>query len=80
MMEKPQKKRKNSLSQKVNEQVEKIVYQVMTNEGLEQTVAIAVQKALINLVKRYWLLGAVAVIALLFVQSIFLSLVLIKFY
>lgn len=75
-MERPPRTKKNSLSRRVNEQVERIVYQVMTNQGLEQTVAIAVQKALIGLVIRYWWLIGIGIIGLLLLQSVFLSLTL----
>lgn len=74
MREKPRKKFHKPFAEKVNEQVEKIVYQVMTNEGLEQTISKAVQKSLIALVLRYWLLAVVGVLALSLVQAIFFTL------
>ena len=51
-MESPNKKRKRSLARRVDDEVDKIIYKVMTNEGLEQTIARAVIKGLLALVKR----------------------------
>lgn len=76
MREKPRTKRHKPFAEKVNEQVEKIVYQVMTNDGLEQTISKAVQKSLIALVLRYWLLAVVGILALSVVQAIFFTLAL----
>lgn len=73
-MENPYKKPKKPFGAKVNEQVEKIVYQVMTNEGLEQTVNRAIQKAVLTLVYRYWLLAVLGVITLSLFQAVLFSL------
>ena len=67
MSEEIRKRRK--LGSRLDYEVEKIVYKIMTNEGLEQTVAKAIQTALIDLVKRYFLLVVISVILVLGVQS-----------
>lgn len=74
-MENPRQKtkRNKSLSRKVDEQVDRIVYKVMTNSGLEQTISRAVVRALLAMVKRYFILIAIAAILLLFLQSIFIA-------
>ncbi|MEM8777808.1 MAG: hypothetical protein AAGF26_02825 [Cyanobacteria bacterium P01_G01_bin.49] len=66
-------KRKKSLSKRVDEQVDKIVYKVMTNDGLEQTISRAVVRALLAMVQRYFILIAIIVILLLFIQSILIA-------
>ncbi len=73
-----QRRRKNprSITDKLDEQVEKIVYRIMTNEGLEETIARAIKKALVELVIRYFLIIGVAVILLLGLQLAILSLIL----
>ena len=64
---------KKSLSQKVDTRIEDIIYKVMTNRGLEESVARAVKKALIDLVLRYILLIGLGVILLLALQAIFIA-------
>ncbi|MGK7945974.1 MAG: hypothetical protein AB4058_16040 [Microcystaceae cyanobacterium] len=64
---------KKSLGQKVDTQVEALVYKILTNQGLEESVARAVKKALIDLVLKYILLIGVAVIAVLALQAIFIA-------
>lgn len=75
-MKDPNQKPKKYLSRRVDEQVERIVYKVMTNEGLEQTISRAVIRALLAMVKRYFPLIAVGAILLLFIQAIFIALAL----
>lgn len=72
-MKDPNQKHRKSLSRRVDEQVERIVYKVMTNEGLEQTISRAVIRALLAMVKRYFLLIAVGAILLLFIQAVFIA-------
>ncbi|HAC61993.1 MAG TPA: hypothetical protein DCF68_00290 [Cyanothece sp. UBA12306] len=72
-MEYPNPKRKKSLGRKVDEEVEKIIYKVMTNEGLEQTISRAVVRALLGLVNRYFLLIIIGVILVLILQSILIA-------
>lgn len=74
IMDSSKKKRRGSLAKKVDSEVEKIIYKVMTNEGLEQTIARAVIKGLIVLIRRYLWLGVVGILLLLIVQSILISL------
>ncbi len=73
-MESPKKKRRRSLARKVDDEVEKIIYKVMTNEGLEQTIARAVIKGLIALIRRYFFLAVGGILLLLILQSILISL------
>ncbi|MDJ0582596.1 hypothetical protein [Crocosphaera sp.] len=73
-MDSSNKKRRRSLARKVDNEVEKIIYKVMTNEGLEQTIARAVVKGLIALIRRYFLLGLVGIFLLLILQSVLISL------
>lgn len=73
-MESPKKKRKRTLARKVDDEVEKIIYKVMTNEGLEQTIARAVIRGLVALVRRYFFLAVGGVLLLLILQSILISL------
>ena len=73
-MDSSNKKRRRSLARKVDNEVEKIIYKVMTNEGLEQTIARAVVKGLIALIRRYFLLGVVGIFLLLILQSVLISL------
>lgn len=75
-MRKTNREINRSWGQKLDEQVEKVVYKVMTNEGLEQTVSTAVKKALISLVKRYFFLIFIGIILLLFAQAFAFSLAL----
>ena len=70
------KKRQQSISDKLNQQVEQIVYRVMTNEGLEETIARAIKRALVELVMRYFLLIGFAVVLLLGLQLFIISLIL----
>ncbi|MGK7939390.1 MAG: hypothetical protein AB4062_04385 [Crocosphaera sp.] len=72
-MESPNRKRKRSLARRVDNEVEKIIYKVMTNEGLEQTIARAVIKGLLALVKRYFFLIVVGILLLLVLQAILIS-------
>ncbi len=73
-MDSSKKKRRRSLARKVDNEVEKIIYKVMTNEGLEQTIARAVVKGLIALIRRYFWLGLVGIFLLLILQSVLISL------
>ncbi len=73
-MESPKKKRRRTLARKVDDEVEKIIYKVMTNEGLEQTIARAVIRGLIALIRRYFFLAVGGVLLLLILQSILISL------
>ncbi|MGB5592523.1 MAG: hypothetical protein WBM32_09830 [Crocosphaera sp.] len=73
-MESPNKKPRKSLPRRVDEQVEKIIYKVMTNEGLEQTIARAVIKGLMALVKRYFFIILGGIFLLLVLQSILIAL------
>ena len=57
-----------NLAQKLDAQVEQIVYKVMTNEGLEETIARAIKKALIELVVRYFTLIGFLVLIVLSLQ------------
>ncbi|MDJ0661789.1 MAG: hypothetical protein QNJ42_20245 [Crocosphaera sp.] len=73
-MESPKKKRRRTLARKVDDEVEKIIYKVMTNEGLEQTIARAVIKGLIALIRRYFFLAVAGILLLLILQSILIGL------
>ena len=73
-MESPNKRRRRSLATRVDDEMEKIIYKVMTNEGLEQTIARAVIKGLLALVKRYFLLIVFGILLLLVLQAILISL------
>lgn len=73
-MDSANKKRKRSLARKVDDEVEKIIYKVMTNEGLETTIARAVVRGLMAFIRRYFLLAVVGVLFLLVLQSILISL------
>ena len=73
-MESPNKKRKRSLARRVDDEVDKIIYKVMTNDGLEQTIARAVIKGLLALVKRYFFLILVGILLLLVLQAVLISL------
>lgn len=75
-MESPNSNRKKTLARKVDQEVEKIIYKVMTNEGLEQTISKAVIKALMTLIRRHFLILAITVLGLLFIQSILISIAL----
>lgn len=75
-MEEHKKHTRKSFGKKVDERFEKVIYKVMTNEGLEQTISQAVIKALLALVKRYLLLVIIGILLLLIIQSIILSIVL----
>ena len=72
-MDSSQQKRRRSLARKVDNEVEKIIYKVMTNEGLEQTIARAVVKGLIALIRRYLWLAVVGIFLLLILQSVLIS-------
>ncbi len=63
-------------SEKLSSEVEKIVYKVMTNPGLETTISSAIQKGLITLVVRYWLWVGVGLIAFLIAHTLLLALIL----
>ena len=67
-MESPKKKRRRTLARKVDDEVEKIIYKVMTNEGLEQNIARAVIKGLIALI------AVAGILLLLILQSILIGL------
>lgn len=73
-MESPKKKRRRNLARKVDDEVEKIIYKVMTNDGLEQTIARAVVRGLIALIRRYFFIALGGVLLLLILQSILISL------
>ncbi len=64
---------KKSLTQKVDTRVEEIIYKVMTNRGLEESVSNAIKKALIELVFQYLLLIVLGLISLLALQAIFIA-------
>ena len=66
-------KQNRSLVGRLDQEVERVVYKVMTNQGLEQTVSTAVKKALIDLVKRYFLLIFLGIIFLIFAQALAFS-------
>ncbi len=72
-MESPNKRRRRSLATRVDDEMEKIIYKVMTNEGLEQTIARAVIKGLLALVKRYFFLIVAGILLLLVLQAILIS-------
>jgi hypothetical protein len=73
---KSQGKTRRSFGQRVDQEFEKIVHRVMTNEGLEETISHAVQKALVDLVTRYLALAALALVLLLSLHSALLVLLL----
>ena len=62
-------------AEKLSTEVEKIVYKVMTNQGLEDTISNAVQKGLITLILRYWLLIAFGLVAFLIAHTVIVTLV-----
>ncbi|MGK7913745.1 MAG: hypothetical protein AB4050_20020 [Synechococcus sp.] len=61
--------KRQSLGKRVDRQVEKVIHRVMTNNGLEETISNAVQKALVELVTRYLALAVVAMLLLLTLHS-----------
>ncbi|MCS6813829.1 MAG: hypothetical protein NZ772_09705 [Cyanobacteria bacterium] len=63
-------------SERLSSEVEKIVYKVMTNPGLENTVSNAIQKGLITLIVRYWPLVGLGVLLLLIAHAAILAVVL----
>ena len=67
------KRQKRSFGQKLDEKVEKIVYKIMTNDGLEETITRGIKKALIELLTSYFIVIVILVIATLGLQSIFLK-------
>ena len=69
-------KQNRSLVRRLDQEVEKVVYKVMTNQGLEQTVSSAVKKALVDLVKRYFLLIFIGIIFLIFAHALAFSIAL----
>ncbi len=73
-MESPKKKPRKSLPRRVDEQVEKIIYKVMTNEGLEETISRAVVKGLMVLITRYFFIISGGIFLLLVLQSILIGL------
>ncbi len=64
---------KKSLSQKVDTSVEELIYKIMTNRGLEESVANAVKKALIDLVLRYIVVLGLGIILILALQALFIA-------
>ncbi len=74
IMDSPNKKRRKSLARKVDDEVEKIIYKVMTNEGLEETIARAVIRGLLALIRRYFFLAVGGILLLLIVQSVLIAL------
>ncbi len=64
---------KKSLTQKVDNTVESLIYKIMTNRGLEESVVNAIKQALIELVFQYIVLIALALIGLLALQAIFIA-------
>lgn len=76
MAEQTRTRKKRNFGNRLDREVEKIVYKIMTNEGLEDTVARAIQRALIDLVKRYFLLVVILVILALGIQSYFMVILL----
>jgi hypothetical protein len=68
------RKRRNkiprTLGARIDDQVDKIVYKVMTNEGLEETISRAIKKALLELVSRYFLLVAFLILLILSMQVV----------
>lgn len=67
------KKRRNIsgvLGDRLDAQVDKIVYKVMTNEGLEETISRAIKKALVELVVRYFGLIGFLVLLILSMQVV----------
>lgn len=68
-MTRESRKRNRKFGSRIEQEVEKIVYKIMTNDGLEDTVARAIQKALIDLIKRYFLLIIFLVVLALAFQS-----------
>ena len=69
-IKKRQSKVSRTLAARLDYQVDKIVYKIMTNEGLEETVSRAIKKALIELVSRYFLLIAFLVLLILSMQVV----------
>jgi len=67
-----------NLGEKLDQQVENIVYKVMTNEGLEETISRAIKRALIELVINYCLLIGFAILLVLGLQVFILTLLLNK--
>jgi hypothetical protein len=76
MMKRQQGRASRSLGRRVDRELEKFIHRVMTNEGLEETISQAVQKALVELLSRYLAWGAVAVVLLLSLHSVLLVLLL----
>ncbi|AFZ54273.1 hypothetical protein WEU38_01935 [Cyanobacterium aponinum AL20118] len=74
------KRKPRNLSEKLDAQVEKIVYKVMTNEGLEETVNTAIQKALISLIIRYSALIIIGLLLVLALQNLILVIILKSFW
>ncbi len=65
-----------TIADKLDDQVDKIVYKVMTNEGLEESISRAIKKALVELVARYFLLIGFLVLLILSLQvAIFIMIV-----
>jgi hypothetical protein len=64
---------KKSLGQKVDAQIEALIYKILTNQGLEESVARAVKKALIDLVLKYIFLIGLGVIFIIALQAIFIA-------
>ncbi|WP_330202974.1 hypothetical protein [Cyanobacterium sp. Dongsha4] len=74
------KRKPRNLSEKLDAQVEKIVYKVMTNEGLEETVNTAIQKALISLIVRYFALIIIGLLLIIALQNFILVIILKNFW
>ena len=69
-MKKSRDKIPRTLAKRLDDQVDKIVYKVMTNEGLEETISRAIKKALIELVTRYFVLIVFLVLLILSMQVV----------
>lgn len=67
------KRQKKNFGQKLDEKVEKIVYKIMTNDGLEKTIIRGIKKALIELLVSYFIVIVILLIATLGLQAIFLK-------
>ncbi len=64
-------------SERFASEVEKIVYKVMTNPGLESTISNAIQKGLVTLVVRYWLWIGAGLVGFLLLHTAVVALVLV---
>jgi len=75
-----EKTKPKNLSQKLDAQMEKLVYKIMTNDGLEETINLAIQKALTTIVIRYFIIIVIGVLFLLFLQNLILTIILKHFF